>query len=662
MLGRPLATSQASHERLPKRLALAVFSSDALSSTAYATEEILRILLIVGAANLRLSWGIAVGIAVLLAIVTISYRQTIFAYPNGGGAYIVARENLGDTPGLIAAGSLLIDYILTVAVSTAAGVAALVSAFNGLQPYTVWLCLFFVGLVTYANLRGLKESGAIFAIPTYSFIFSMAALVVIGLFKSFTTPAVVNPAAEEAVRAALSEHHLQTVMPLTLFVLLRAFASGCTALAGVEAISNGIPAFRKPESQNAAKTLTLMSLILGTLFLGLTWIANHFHVPALPEDGRNYETVVSQLAALVFGGRNIFYYITQFATAAILIVAANTAFAGFPRLTSLLAQDRFLPRQLDDLGDRLVFNNGILVLAFVACILLILFKGSVTSLLPLYAVGVFTSFTLSQAGMVRHWLRQRGPGWLGSAAINLIGAIATGVVMGVIAVTKFDAGEPTGLRFPFGQDESGRPGISINYGAWLVIALIPLLVVGFRKIRGHYAEVARSLHASTFRRVAPDTAVHHTVLVLVSGLHRGIFPALEYARSLSPDARAVYIELEPARTANIKEEWERFAGHIPLVILESPYRNLREPIVEYIEQVKDERDDDVVTVVMPELVSVKKWWHRLLHNTSAQAIRRSLELRHDVVLTSYRYFAEEPEGEAALPAAPPPARDTVGSA
>jgi len=430
--------------------------------------------------------------------------------------------------------------------------------------------------------------------------------------------------------------------PVTFFVILRAFTSGCTALTGIEAISDGIPAFQKPEARNAAFTLMVMVTILTTMFLGMSYLANVFHIPAIPENAKGYETVISQIGKRVFtGAMGWYYFVLMFFSASILIIAANTAYQDFPRLASLLAKDRFLPRQLGDLGDRLVFNNGIVVLAALAAALTIVFKGSVTSLLPLYAVGVFTSFTLSQSSMVRRWLNERTPGWQASIAMNLTGALATGVVLVVIAITKFNAGEPIGFlpRLPFG----GTPGdrfTTIHYGAWLVIALVPLLVTMFRKINSHYADVSRYLQATDFPRLTFAEHIHHTVLVLVPGLHRGIFPALEYARSLSPDARAVYIETDPEKTSTIKEEWERYIEGLPLVIIESPYRNLREPIVEYVDEVLHEREDDEVTIVIPELVAQQKWWHRALHNTSANAIRRALGERPGVVVTSFRYFAE----------------------
>jgi amino acid transporter len=603
------------------------------------------------APSLGLAWPISLAIGALLVIVSLSYRQTIFAYPGGASAYLVSKDNLGTTASLVAGASLLTDYILTVAVSISAGVAAIISAFPVLQPYVVPLCLLALGFITFANLRGAKESGAVFAIPAYGFIFSMLLMIGMSLVRLATGGPPPTPAGgftvERAAAEMMHENGADTLAPVTFFVILRAFTSGCTALTGIEAISDGIPAFKKPEAKNAATTLLVMVTILTTMFVGMSFIANAFHIPAIPESAKGYETVISQIGRRVFvGPLGWYYYVLMGFAASILVIAANTAYQDFPRLASLLARDRFLPRQLADLGDRLVFNNGILVLSLLSAGLIVMFGGSVSSLLPLYAVGVFTSFTLSQSSMVRHWLRERGPGWRVSIALNLLGALATGVVLVVIAITKFNAGEPVRLlgwtvRLPFGEAEDGARGTVVHYGAWLVIALVPVLVAMFRKIRAHYADVARFLNSTEFPRLTSANRLKHTVLVLVPGLHRGIFPAIEYARSLSEDARAIHIEIDPANTPTIKELWEQHVEDMPLVILESPFRNLREPIVQYVREVMDERDDDEVTIVIPELVAQKKWWHRLLHNSSANAIRRALGERPGVVVTSFRYFAEE---------------------
>lgn len=638
LLGRPLATAEVVHTHLPKRLALAVFSSDALSSTAYATEEILRVLLLVSAGGamapaVGLVWPIAIGIAALLWIVALSYRQTIGAFPQGASAYLVAKENLGQIPSLVAAASLLTDYILTVAVSVAAGIAALKSAVPALHDHSVAACLACVLFLTIANLRGARESGTLFAIPTYGFVGMMFLMIGLGLFQTIagTTP---PPSAQTWTieRALVVTPGGAALAPVTLFVLLRAFAAGCTALTGVEAISDGIPAFRPPQARNASTTLLWMVAILTTMFLGVSFLAQSLQTPALPESVAGYETVVSQIGRRVFSYLPALYYLLIAFSSAILLIAANTAFQDFPRLASLLGRDGFLPRQLADLGDRLVFQNGILALAGSAGLLLLVFQGHVASLLPLYAVGVFTSFTLSQASMVRHWLDERRGNWIPRLSMNAVGATATAVVLVVIGITKFNTGHPTGLRVGT---------YDLRYGAWIVVALVPLLVGLFRKIHGHYADVARFLQSQNFPRLTTEHPVHHIVLVLVPGLHQGIFPAIEYALSLSADTRAVHIETDPIRTPTIKEEWERHIEGVPLLILESPYRNLLDPLIDYIREVIEERREEQVTVVIPELIATRRWWHRLLHGSAAVRVRRALAQTPGVVVTSYRYIAEE---------------------
>jgi len=483
LVGRPMPLAQARHERLRKRVALAIFSSDAMSSVAYATEEILLILVLAGTAALHLSVPIAIAITALLAIVAISYQQTIHAYPNGGGAYIVAKDNLGDVPGLIAAAALLVDYVLTVSVSVAAGVAAVTSAIPGMQDHKVVLGIVFVAAVAAANIRGLRESGRVFAVPTYFFIVSFAVLVLGGAYRYLT--GTVPPAPLIAV---------PSVEPLTWFLVLRAFSSGCVAMTGTEAISNGIPAFRPPESRNAAITLGWMALILGSLFLGITLLANALGIVPTAS-----ETVVSQIARRLFG-TGLLYYLVQAATALILVLAANTSFAGFPRLSSLLARDRFVPRQFSNLGERLVFSNGILVLATLAALLLVIFRGDTHALIPLYAVGVFISFTLSQSGMVRRWWRLREAGWRHRLAINGVGAVATGIVTVVIAMTKF------------------------THGAWIVVVVIPILVGCFVAMRHHYDDVAHQLSLENWEGPPP---MQHTVLVLIGDVQRGVVRAVQ---------------------------------------------------------------------------------------------------------------------------------------
>ena len=595
LIGTPLRTAEAFNERLSKFAALAIFSSDALSSVAYATEEILLVLILAGSAALSKSWPIALAIAFLLLIVTTSYRQTIHAYPSGGGAYVVAKENLGVYPGLIAAAALLIDYVLTVSVSVAAGVAAITSALPILYPHRVSMGVFFIALITLANLRGVKESGRIFSIPTYLFIVSFAVMIGVGLAQHFFFGEG-NAAAQDLVAPA---------QDLTLFLLLRAFASGCTALTGVEAISNGIQAFKYPESRNASVTLTWMAGILFTLFLGVTILSQLHHV--VPRQG---ETLVSQLARDIFG-TGFFYYVIQTATAMILILAANTSFAGFPRLSSILARDRFLPHQLASQGDRLVYSNGIIALGLVASSLIWLFRGETHALIPLYAVGVFLSFTLSQAGMVRHWLALRTAGWRRSVTINGLGAVSAAVVLAVIAATKF------------------------IHGAWIVIALIPLMTMGFRRIHEHYTLMAKQLSLQGFE---PRKFREQIAVVPVSGIHRGVVTALQYAKTLSPRVEAVYVDLDVEATEALRRHWESWSGGTDLVILDSPYRSVLGPLLEYIEGLERSHPDALITVVLPSVVPAR-WWHNLLHNQTAWFIKGALLFKkHVIVVTDVPHY------------------------
>lgn len=590
LIGTPLRTAEAPYERLSKFAALAIFSSDALSSVAYATEEILLALILAGSIALHWSWPLSLAIVVLLLIVTTSYRQTIHAYPSGGGAYIVAKENLGVYPGLIAASALLIDYVLTVSVSVAAGVAAITSAVPTLYPYRVSLGILCIGLITLANLRGVKESGRIFAIPTYLFIASFATMIVVGLVQHFLS-------GEGSVVAQVV---VAPAQELTLFLLLRAFASGCTALTGVEAISNGIQAFKYPESRNASMTLTWMAGILLTLFLGITILSQLHHV--VPRQG---ETLVSQLARDIFA-TGVFYYVIQAATAMILILAANTSFADFPRLSSILARDRFLPHQLASRGDRLVYSNGIIILGVVASFLIWLFHGETHALIPLYAVGVFLSFTLSQAGMVRHWLTLRTSGWRRSVTINGLGAASTAIVLTVIAATKF-----------------------IN-GAWIVIALIPMMTVIFRRIHEHYTVMAKQLSLQGFE---PKKVKEQIAVVPVSGIHRGVVTALEYAKSLAPHVEAIYVDLDVEATEALRNNWDTWSGGTDLVILDSPYRSVLGPLLEYIEGLERKHPDALITVVLPSVVPAR-WWHNLLHNQTAWFIKGALLFRKRVIVVT----------------------------
>jgi amino acid transporter len=593
LIGAPLPSERTIHERLSKIQALAVFSSDALSSVAYATEEILLVLVVAGSAVLGLSLPIALVIAGLLAIVATSYYQTIHGYPSGGGAYIVAYDNLGVWPGLTAAAALLIDYVLTVAVSITAGIAAITSAFPALLPCRVELCLLAIAFIAWANLRGVRESGTLFAVPTYGFVTIFLALIVVGLVRLIA--GTLSPAPAQIIPVA--GHGTQA---LTLFLIVRAFASGCTALTGVEAISNGIPAFQKPEADNAGKTLVTMAAILMTMFLGITFLARSLGVVPVED-----QTVVSQIGRQVFGHGPL-YLALQAATALILVLAANTSFADFPRLSAILARDRYLPRQLTNLGDRLVFANGIIALAFLASSLVIIFGGQTHRLIPLYAVGVFLSFTLSQTGMVRHWHKEGGQGWQWKAAINGLGAVATGVVLLVIAASKF------------------------IHGAWIVILLIPAFISVFRTIEHHYVTLAEQL---SLEGLGPqewvDMASHktHKVVVPVSGMHRGTLVALRFARSLSKDVTAVVVDVEPQFTASVREKWPVWGHDVPLVVLESPYRSTIGPLLTYLDKV-DQREPErgPAVVVLPEFVPAR-WWHHLLHNQTALLIKTVLTYR-----------------------------------
>ena len=596
LVGPPMPLAQARHERLSKRVALAVFSSDALSSVAYATEEILLILVLAGTAALHYSVPIALAITALLAIVAISYQQTIHAYPSGGGSYIVARENLGSVPGLVAAAALLVDYVLTVSVSVAAGVAAVTSAMPHLAEHKVAIGVGCVAVIALANIRGVRESGRIFAVPTYFFIVSFGVLLLEGFYRLATGSLPATPPPDMPAMEAL-----------TWFLILRAFASGCTAMTGIEAISNGIPAFRPPESRNAAITLGWMAVILATMFVGLTVLADRLGVVPVET-----ETVVSQIARRLHG-TGVFYYMIQAATALILVLAANTSFADFPRLSSLLARDRYVPRQFANLGERLVFSNGIMVLGAMAAILLVIFGGETHALIPLYAVGVFISFTLSQSGMVRHWMRDRQPGWRHRAIINGTGAVATGVVTVVIGATKF------------------------THGAWIVVLVIPTLVATFMAMRRHYDDVAEEL---SLEGLAAPPELRHTVLIIVGDLHRGVVRAVQYAKTLAAPTvavRAVFVETDPAKTAKLEEKWTRYGLGVPLVILNSPYRSLLRPLVEYLDALQAQGDDHMVTVVIPEFLP-SKWWQHVLHNQTALLIKGTLLFRKNTVVVDVPYL------------------------
>ncbi|HLF49006.1 MAG TPA: APC family permease [Methylomirabilota bacterium] len=593
-VGLPLATAQARHERLGKVTGLAVFASDNLSSVAYATEEILRTLLLAGIGALVFAGPISAFIAAVIAVVIASYRQTISQYPQGASDYIVTKDNLGVSPGLAAGAALLIDYTLTVAVSVSAGVAALTSAFPVLYPYRVVLGVGLVTLVSVANLRGVRESGRFFAVWSYLFIGGYLMLMAYGFvgYLLWGPPAVAAPVAEAGPLQAAG-----------LFLLLRAFASGAVALTGIEAVSDGVTAFKPPEVRNAQTVLVTLGLIMITLFLGITFLASlHGIVP------RDEETVVSQLARGVFGG-GLLYYFIQGISMIILVLAANTAFADFPRLAFFMARDGYLPRQFANRGDRLVFSNGVIILGAASSALIFVFDGSAHALIPLYAVGVFTSFTLSQVSMVRRWLTQRPQGWRWRAAISGVGAATTGLVMVIVAATKF------------------------LDGAWIVVILGAALIAHFLSINRHYRQVAQQLSLDDFEGPPPT---QNTVLVLIGDLHKGVINALQYAKTLSPSVKAVYVELDPEKTHKLEEKWGKWGLGIPLVVLSSPYRSLLTPFLEYLDHLLALGENHWVTIVIPEFVPAK-WWQHLLHNQTALLIKGALLFRKNVVVTDVPY-------------------------
>lgn len=593
LVGRPIPSSLAHHERLGKATGLAVLSSDPLSSVAYATEEVLRVLMIGGLAAMSLGPTIAMLIAGLLIVVVLSYRQTVQAYPQGGGAYRVSKDNIGELAGLSAAAALLIDYTLTVAVSVAAGVAAITSAFPGLHISRVTMGIGFVVLLTAGNLRGIRESGRMFAAPTYGFISVMLTLIGWGLWRVFSgappTPLPVEP---------LPTFDAGT---LTAFAALTAFANGCTAMTGIEAISDGVPAFKPPESKNAAATLTIMAAIAVTMFVGISYLA--YMIGAIPSER---DTIVSQIGRAVFGSGTPLYYALQAATMAILVLAANTAYADFPRLASIVARDRFMPRQFMNRGDKLAFSNGIVALSVAAGGLIWVFDGDTHQLIPLYMIGVFLSFTLSQTGMFLRWRRLRPTGWRRGAAINGFGALLTFVVLIIVGLTK-----------------------SLD-GAWIVIVLIPAIVTIFKKTKQHYDGVARQLR---LRDWTPPRRRTNIVLVPIGGVQRAVVSALRYAESISTDVRAIYVDDNTEQIEALRNDWETWGGSVRLIVLESPFRSLMEPLMEYIDQIERERSNAYITVVLPEFVP-SKWWHHLLHNQRALLIKGALLFRQNVVVTS----------------------------
>jgi amino acid transporter len=612
LIGRPIATSEEGHHRLPKRIALPVFASDAISSTAYATDSILVVLLIqaqIGHKAWSLLVPLAIVVAVLLTIVVVSYRQTIYAYPSGGGSYVVSRENLGETPSLVAGASLLTDYILTVAVSVAGGVLAIQSAFEFDSKWRVPICLVLIAMMTVANLRGLKESGAVFAPPTYLYVVMLMLLIVVGLYKIYFKDLGPIPLSELSQQARELSRDTSS---LAFLMLLRAFSSGAVALSGVEAVSNGVPAFRKPESRNASMTIAIMGAILGVCFLGVSILASHLE----PYRTENDPTVIALMAEHIYGGKNVLFWLTQLATFAILILAANTAYADFPRLSSIIARDGYLPRQLANRGDRLVFSNGIIGLAVLAGILIVAFNGDIAKLIPLYAFGVFTGFTLSQAGMVVHHFRLREPRWRWSAVINGIGCVATGVVAIVVVVSKF------------------------TEGAWIPAVVIPALVIGFRAINRHYKSVRAAVKVDPDYRSPRRT---HLVIVLVGSVHRGVLDALQYAKSLAPERLlAVSVVTDDEEQERLLQAWDEYGITVPLHTISSPYRELTRPVLEYLDELDAESQDDIITVVIPEFVT--PWKQHWLHNQSAFALKARLLYRPNTIVTSVPVLVgENPE-------------------
>ena len=619
LIGRPLATADAPHQTIGKAIGLAVFASDALSSTAYATQEILVILAAAGSIAFGYAFPIALAIVGLLIVVAISYEQTIHAYSGGGGAYIVSRDNLGELPAQVAAAALLTDYVLTVAVSVSSGVDQIASAAPNMAPFRVPLAIALVMFIMLINLRGVKESGVTFAIPTYFFVVMMFLTVGVGLIRYMTGSLgmVVDPPHLE-IPAVLA--------PVTAFLLLHAFSSGTAALTGIEAISNGITAFKEPRSRNAGITLMWMAGILSTLFLGISFLVGR--IGAVPSET---ETVISQLVRTIYAGRGGFYLATLLATTVILVMAANTAFADFPRLSALVAADGFLPRQLAYRGSRLVYSYGIIVLALVASLLITVFNARVTRLIPLYAIGVFLSFTLSQAGMARRWhkigkltpgeeVRETGsvlhhdPRWFSKMLVNGFGAICTVIVMFIFAITKF------------------------TEGAWLILILIPLLVVIFFGIHRHYRSLAKNL--SLDKHGEPPQARRHRVILAVGNVHRGTLAALNYARLLSNDVTAVHVSINTEDAIKVKQKWESWGQDVRLVVLESPYRLLVEPLLEYIEEIERHRQpDEIITIVVPQFVP-GRWYHNLLHTQTAFWLRMALILKKDIVITDVPYQVE----------------------
>jgi amino acid transporter len=605
LFGRPLPSDRLDHERLNKKTALAVLSSDAISSVAYATEQTLLVLAVLGTAALSYVVPISAVIVGLLVLVALSYRQTVFAYPNGGGSYTVAKDNLGTMPGLIAAAALLTDYILTVSVSISSGVAAITSAYPPLFPHAVVIGIGAIFILMLVNLRGVRESGIAFSVPTYIFIVLMLALIATGLYRGMMGSDVIAAPAPVRVDPFSARHGEVAPIGLALvFLILRGFAEGCVAMTGTEAISNGVGAFKTPSSRNAAITLGWMAAILAAFFMGTSYLARHYQV--MPTAS---ETVLSQLGRHIFG-TGWLYFALQYATFAILVLAANTAFADFPRLASILARDGYMPRQFAARGDRLAFSNGIIALSLLAMVLVRVFHGDTTALIPLYAIGVFVCFTLSQAGMVVHWFRSREPGWRWKAWLNGLGAVATAVVSIVQVLTKF------------------------THGAWIVVVIIPMIIVLLRRIHGHYEHFGKEV---AYTGHAPLMFLHHTVIVPVNGITKPVAGALVYATTISEDVRAVYIEVDSATGERLRREWAEWDIGVDMTVIPSPYRSVLRPLVDYVDGMVERSEADLVTIVVPEIVP-RSWWGHLLHNKTALFIRTAFLFRPNVVVTAVPYL------------------------
>jgi amino acid transporter len=616
-LGDPLHNEESRHQRLSNPIALAVFSSDAISSVAYATGEIILVLSIAGSAFLHLAWPITLAIAALLIIVSLSYRQTIRAYPSGGGSYIVAKENLGENAGLVAGASLLVDYVLTVAVSIASGTAAITSAFPALLPWTVPICLLFIAILAIGNLRGVKESGAVFSVPTYTFIVLIAGMIIWGLFLVVTkgTAAVAVPSSREPI-AGLGA--------LSFFLFLRAFASGCTAMTGVEAIANGVQAFAEPVSKNAAKTLTWMAGILLFLFVGIGYLAVVAGVRNVETD-----TVISQISRQFFG-TGFLYYAISFATMGILIVAANTSYADFPRLTSFMASDDFLPHQLKDKGYRLVHSNGILILTAASALLVVLFGGKTSALIPLYALGVFMCFTLSQTGMVIHWLKNKDdPKWKMSAAVNVVGAITTGVVFTIVAVSK------------------------LTEGGWIVVVLVPIMIAYFVWVRRRYDAVRAELALPADELVDLNwqsyNKLHNHVIVLVKTIDRRLVRALQYAKTLRAESvDAIFVDVSGEEGPAFRKQWDEAEMGIKLTVVESNYREVIAPVIDYVRNFPRATRDDVVTVIVPEYAPMNAA-DAMLHDQTSFWIKQQLFGEEGVIVADVPYHPSFDEIRAQRP-------------